>query len=54
MRGVLAAEAAILAELKPLRVVLFVLVGVVVPLLALGAGQGDLYACICCHGQYPP
>ncbi|MPM72927.1 hypothetical protein SDC9_119903 [bioreactor metagenome] len=51
MRRVLAAETAVLAELQPLRVVLLVLVGVVVPLLALGASQGDLYACICCHGQ---
>jgi hypothetical protein len=50
MDGVLAAKTAILAELKPVGVVLFVLECVVVPLLALCAGQGDLYACICCHG----
>ena len=41
MHGVLAAEAAVLVHLKSVRVVLLVLHGVVVALLALGAGQGN-------------
>ena len=44
MHGVLAAETAVLAELDTIGVVLLVLEGVVVSLLAFGAGQGDLYA----------
>ena len=44
MEGVLAAEAAVLHELDTIGVVLLVLEGVVVPLLAFGAGQCDLYA----------
>jgi hypothetical protein len=46
----LAAKTAILAELEPLGIVFLVFKRVVVPLLALGAGKGDLDACICCHG----
>ena len=42
MSGVLAAEAAILAHFQTIGVVLLVLRGVVVALLALGAGEGDL------------
>ena len=41
MHSVLAAEAAVLVHLKSVRVVLLVLHGVVVALLALGAGQGN-------------
>jgi hypothetical protein len=44
VNGVLAAETAVLGELDPVGVVLLVLKSVVVTLLALGAGQGDLYA----------
>ena len=44
MQGVLAAEAAVLHELDAIGVVLLVLEGVVIPLLAFGAGQCDLYA----------
>ena len=44
MDGVLAAEAAILRELKTIGIVLLVLEGVVVTLLALGACQCDLNA----------
>jgi hypothetical protein len=40
--GVLAAEAAILIELEPVRVVLLVLERIVVSLLALGARQCNL------------
>ena len=46
----LAAEAAVLVELETIGIVLLVLEGVVVPLLALGAGQCDLDA----HCRYPP
>jgi hypothetical protein len=42
--GVLTAEAAVFVELQPVGVVLLVLKGVVIPLLALGAGQCDLHA----------
>jgi hypothetical protein len=35
----LAAETAVLVELKPVRIVLLILERVVVPLLAFGAGQ---------------
>ena len=41
MNGVLAAEAAVLVHFQPVRIVLLVFHGVVVALLALGAGQGD-------------
>ena len=41
MHSVLAAEAAVLVHLKSVGVVLLVLHGVVVALLALGAGQGN-------------
>ena len=44
MNGMLAAEAAILHKLDTIGVVLLVLEGVVVSLLAFGAGQGDLNA----------
>ena len=44
MEGMLAAEAAVLVELETIGIVLLVLEGVVVPLLALGAGQCDLDA----------
>ena len=40
----LLAEPAVLVHLKSVRVVLLVLDSVVVALLALGAGQGDLYS----------
>ena len=42
MQCVLAAELAVLLELKTVRVVLLVLLGVIVSLLALGAGESDL------------
>ena len=42
MNSMLLAETAILLHLKTIRVVLLVLFLVVVTLLALGAGQGDL------------
>ena len=42
MYGVLAAEAAILIELEPVRVVLIVLERIVVSLLELGARQCNL------------
>ncbi len=41
MRGVFAAEAAVLAHFQPVRIVLLVLHGVVVALFALRAGQGN-------------
>jgi hypothetical protein len=41
VESVLAAEPAILVHLKPVRVVLFVLNRVVVPLLAIAASQCD-------------
>ena len=44
MHGVLAAETAVLRELETIGIVLLVLEGVIVSLLALGAGQRDLYA----------
>lgn len=50
MHSVLAAEAAVLFELDTIGIVLLVLEGVVVSLLALGAGQTDLNA----HDVYPP
>ena len=50
MRGVFAAEAAILAHFQPVRIVLLVLHGVVVALFALRAGKGDLHS----HSSAPP
>ena len=44
VQRVLAAEAAILHKLDTIGIVLLVLEGVVVSLLAFGAGQGDLNA----------
>jgi hypothetical protein len=44
VQGVLTAETAILVELKTIGIVLLVLEGIVVPLLAFGAGKCDLYA----------
>jgi hypothetical protein len=44
MQGMLAAEAAVFLELDAIGVVLLVLKGVVIPLLALGAGQRDFNA----------
>ena len=49
MEGLLAAEPAILVELQTIGIVLLVLKGIVIPLLALGAGQRDLNA----HGISP-
>ena len=49
MEGLLAAEPAILVELQTIGIVLLVLEGIVIPLLALGAGQRDLNA----HGISP-
>ena len=45
----LSAETAILHHLKTIGIVLLVLDGVVVALLALGAGQHDLDSLIRCH-----
>ena len=42
MHSVLAAEAAVLVHFQSVRIVLLVLHGVVVALLALRAGEGDL------------
>ena len=50
MQGMLAAEAAVFLELDAIGVVLLVLKGVVIPLLALGAGQRDFNA----HFFLPP
>jgi hypothetical protein len=50
VQGVLAAETAVLVELKTIGVVLLVLERIVISLLAFGAGQGDLYA----HYDAPP
>jgi hypothetical protein len=50
MERVLAAEPAILHELDAIGIVLLVLEGVVISLLALGAGQRDLNA----HDDTPP
>jgi hypothetical protein len=47
---VLAAEAAILGKLDTIRVVLFVFKGIVIPLLAFGAGQRNFNA----HDFLPP
>ena len=44
MQGVLTAETAILVELETIGIVLLILEGIVVPLLAFGAGKCDLYA----------
>ena len=44
VHGMLTAETAVLAELQAVGIVLLVLEGVVVSLLAFGAGQGDLNA----------
>jgi hypothetical protein len=41
VHGVLTAEAAVLVHFQSVGIVLFVLHGVVVALLALGAGQGN-------------
>ena len=49
MEGLFTAEPAILIELQPIRIVLLVLESIVIPLLALGAGQRDLNA----HGVSP-
>ena len=45
----LLAEAAILVHLKAIGIVLLVLDGIVIALLALGAGQRNLNALIGCH-----
>jgi hypothetical protein len=45
----LSAEAAILAHFQPVGIVLLVLDGVVIALLALGAGQYNLDSFIRCH-----
>jgi hypothetical protein len=50
VQRVLAAEAAVLVELKTIGIVLFVLEGIVISLLAFGAGQSDLNA----HLYAPP
>jgi hypothetical protein len=50
VQRVLAAETAVLVELKTIGVVLLVLERVVVSLLAFGAGQSDLNA----HDYAPP
>ena len=44
MKGVFTAETAILVELETIGIVLLVLEGIVVPLLAFGAGKCDLYS----------
>jgi hypothetical protein len=44
VQGVLAAETAVLVELKTIGIVLFVLERIVISLLAFGAGQSDLNA----------
>ena len=44
LADMLAAEAAVLFHLQPVRVIFLVLFGVVVALLALGAGQNDLHS----------
>ena len=49
MAGMLLAEAAILVHLQTIGIVLLVLESIVIPLLALGAGQRDLNA----HGVSP-
>ena len=47
----LSAEAAVLAHLKTIRIVLFVFDGVIIALLAFRAGQYDLYSLIRCHND---
>ena len=54
MAGVLLAEAAILAHLKTIRIVLLVLHGIVVTLLAFGAGQSNLNTLIRCQTGHLP
>ena len=49
MNSVLAAELAVLAELKSVGRVLFVLFCVVVSLLALGACESNLDSLFICH-----
>ena len=49
VRGVLLAEAAVLVHLKTVGIVLLVLHGIVIALLALGAGQRNLNTLIRCH-----
>lgn len=47
MESMLTAETAILFEFEPVRIVLLVFERIVVPLLAFGASECDLYA----HGR---
>jgi hypothetical protein len=49
MSGMLLAELAIFAQLYAVRVILFVLDGIVIPLLALGAGQRHPHSHVCLH-----
>jgi hypothetical protein len=44
VQGVLTAETAVLVELETIGIVLLVLEGIVISLLAFGAGQGDFNA----------
>jgi hypothetical protein len=44
VQGVLTAETAVLVELQTIGIVLLVLEGIVISLLAFGAGQGDFHA----------
>jgi hypothetical protein len=44
MSGMLLAESAILIHFQPVRIVLFIFHGVVIPLLAFRAGQRYLHA----------
>ena len=49
MDSMFTAESAILFELDPIGIVLFVLESIVVPLLAFGAGKSNFYA----HNEPP-
>ena len=53
MHRVLFAELAVLLELDTIGIVLLVLIGIVVPLLADGAGKGYLIPVGVSHGMPP-
>jgi hypothetical protein len=54
MNGMLLAEAAILAHFETIGVVFLVLDGIIIALLAFGAGQYNLNTLIRCHVLTPP
>ena len=49
MHGVLAAELAVFAEFKSVRIVSLVLCGIIVSLLAFRAGESNFDSYVTCH-----